>query len=112
MKNAAKETAIIFDDYLIELYCSKTGLPQASYHEMIKSWDRISETLDSFNELLSRIQTSKQSRHKHLAMRELQSISNMMQTFEMTYKIRCIDSVPDAIRDYQPPPPPQVYKEK
>ena len=100
-----KENPLLSERELMELYCSKTGLPETSYREMITSWERISETLDSFNELLSRIQTSKQSRHKHLAMRELQSISNMMKSFEMTYKIKCIDSVPDAIRDYQPPPP-------
>ena len=99
------------DDKLILLFCSKTGLSQSVYHEMIYTWDRINETLQKVNELLSKMQTSKQSRHKVLALRELETISNMMQTFESKYKIKCTDSVPDAIRDYQPPPP-QVYKEK
>ena len=106
------ENQLLADDDLRELYCSKTGLPHTSYHDMIRSWERISETLKSFNELLQRLKSSKQSRHQRLAQRELQSICNMMETFEMKYKIKCTDSVPDAIRDYQPPPPPQVYKEK
>ena len=105
------ENPLLVDDDLRELYCSKTGLPQASYYDMIRSWERISETLKSFNELLQRLKSSKQSRHQRLALRELQTISNMMKTFEMKYKIKCTDSVPDAIRDYQPPPPPQGYKE-
>lgn len=100
------ENPLLVDDDLKELFCSKTGLPQTSYRDMIKSWERISETLKSFNELLQRLKSSKQSRHKHLAQRELQSICNMMKTFEMNYKIQCIDSVPDAIRLYQPPSPP------
>ena len=100
------------NDELILLFCSKTGLSQSVYHEMIYTWDRINETLQKVNELLSKMQTSKQSRHKVLALRELETISNMMQTFENKYKIKCTDSVPDAIRDYQPPPPPQVYKER
>ena len=95
-------------DELILLFCSKTGLSQSVYHEMIYTWDRINETLQKVNEFLSKNQTSKQSRHKVLALRELETISNMMQTFENKYKIKCTDSVPDAIRDYQPPPPPQV----
>jgi hypothetical protein len=49
------------------------------------------------------MQTSKQSRHKVLVLRELESICNMMETFENKYKIKCTDSVPDAIRDYEPP---------
>jgi hypothetical protein len=106
MENAMKENPLLADDELMELYCSKTGLPQTSYHDMIKSWDRINETLERFNEVLYRLKSSKQSRHKQLAQRELQCICNMMQTFEMKYKIRCLDSVPDAIRDYQHPLPP------
>ena len=100
------ENPLLSDEELMELFCSKTGLSQAAYHEMITSWERISETINSFNDLLKRLKSSKQSRHQQLAQRELQSICNMMKTFEMNYNIQCIDSVPDAIRNYQPPPPP------
>jgi DNA-binding protein H-NS len=92
------------DVELMQLYCSKTGLSQSLYHEMIKTYDQISDTLKKFNDLLQRLRSSKQSRHQRLAQREYQTICNMMQGFETKFKIRCIDSVHDAITDYKPPP--------
>jgi hypothetical protein len=47
------ENPLMSNDELIELYCSKTGLPQSSYHEMIYTWERINETLNSLNDTLT-----------------------------------------------------------
>ena len=99
------ENPLLSDDELMELYCSKTGLPETSYHDMIKTWEQINEIMNEFGDLLQRLYASKQSRHKQRLAHEYQTLCNTMQTFEIKYKIKCTDSVPDAIRTYQPPPP-------
>jgi hypothetical protein len=83
---------------LQELFCNKTGLSIDDYYKMLDAWYMVKTEIEQFEKLFL-------TQHRDVPRldRVYSLLCFRMNKFEQDYKIKCCPSVPDAIKNYEPP---------